>query len=57
MVNFIKSSWQTKMFILNVCIYMGALIWTTVQAYARLEYNRSDFNKPIIIEVPKEEKK
>jgi hypothetical protein len=33
---------QTKLFILTFALYMIALIWTTVQAYVRLEYNRSD---------------
>lgn len=41
---------QTQFFILTGAIYMLALFWTTLQAYARLEYSRSDETKPIIIE-------
>ena len=40
---------QTKYFIFTVALYMIALIWTTAQAYARLEYSRSDVSKPILI--------
>lgn len=47
---FRKSHSQTKFFIFMFALYMGALIWTTFQAYARLEYSRSDFTKPIIIQ-------
>lgn len=53
---FRKAHPQTKFFILTVAIYMLALVWTTIQAYARLEYSRSDFPKPIIIQTqPTEE--
>lgn len=42
---------QTKFFILMALIYLGAIIWTTVQSYARLEYNRADKeSSPIIIQ-------
>lgn len=42
---------QTKFFIFNLAIYMIAIIWTTIQAYARLEYSRTGVpNKPIIIQ-------
>jgi hypothetical protein len=57
MVKFFKASWQTKLFVLNMAIYAVAIIWTTVQAYARLEYSRSDFKKPIIIDIPQEKEK
>lgn len=41
---------QTKFFILMVVIYIGALVWTTAQSYARLQYSRSDkAHGPIII--------
>lgn len=33
-------------------IYLGIMIWTTVQAYARLSYSRSDVVKPIMIQTP-----
>lgn len=56
-VKFINANWQTKLFVINLAIYAVALIWTTVQSYARLEYSRSDFKKPIIIDIPQEEKK
>lgn len=42
---------QTKFFILMAVIYLGAIIWTTVQSYARLEYSRTDKEwDPIIIQ-------
>lgn len=41
---------QTIYFAIMVFIYMAALIWTTVQSYARLEYSRSDRQKPILIQ-------
>ncbi len=47
---FIKAHSQTKFFIFMFVLYMGAIVWTTIQAYARLEYSRSDFPKPIIIQ-------
>ena len=47
---FIKSDRQTKYLILMLLIYMTALIWTTLQSFARLEYSRSDAPPtPIII--------
>lgn len=45
---------QTLYFILMAVIYIGALLWTTAQSYARLEYNRSDGGTPIIIQ-PKQD--
>lgn len=47
---------QTKIFILISAIYMIALIWTTVQSYARLSYSRSD-GSPVVIEMPSHETK
>ena len=49
---FKKSHPQTKFFIFNWVIYMIAIIWTTIQAYARLEYSRTGSSNPIIIQVP-----
>lgn len=40
---FVTSSWQTKLFIFMLLLYMVALAWTTVQSYVRLAYNRSDW--------------
>lgn len=40
---------QTKFFIFTVVLYMAALFWTTLQAYARLEYSRTGISKPIVI--------
>jgi hypothetical protein len=48
---------QTKFFILMWAIYMIAMIWTTVQAYARLTYSRSDLTPPIVIKVPTADQK
>jgi len=45
-----SSNRQTKYFIFTLVLYMVAIIWTTLQAYARLEYSRSDFSKPILIQ-------
>lgn len=42
---------QTKFFIFTFAIYMIAIIWTTLQAYARLEYSRSGNSKPIVIHI------
>lgn len=39
---FREASWQTKLFILTFLLYMGAMAWTTIQAYARLEYSRTE---------------
>lgn len=36
-----QASPQTKYFIWTWVIYSIAIIWTTVQAYARLEYSRT----------------
>lgn len=41
---------QTKIFVLMGSLYVLAMIWTTVQAYARLSYSRSDEVRPIIIQ-------
>lgn len=38
-----KISWQTFLFIFMLVLYMAAIVWTTVQTYARLSYNRSDW--------------
>ena len=46
---FKDSNRQTKYFIFTLLLYMLAMIWTTLQAYARLEYSRSDISKPILI--------
>lgn len=43
---------QTKFFIFMWAIYMIALGWTTVQAYSRLTYSRSDMIPPIVIRIP-----
>lgn len=40
---------QTKFFIFTVVLYMAAILWTTLQAYARLEYSRTGTSKPIVI--------
>lgn len=47
---FKASNKQTKYFIFTLALYMIALIWTTLQAYARLEYSRSDLSRPILIQ-------
>lgn len=39
--NLLSADTQTKIFILMIAIYMGALVWTTVQSFARLEYSRT----------------
>lgn len=54
---FQKAHRQTKFFILMLAIYMIALMWTTVQAYARLAYSRSDIASPTIIRIPLPEQK
>lgn len=41
---------QTKYFIFTLVLYMVAILWTTFQAYARLEYSRSDSAKPLLIQ-------
>jgi hypothetical protein len=38
-------------------IYMAALAWTTVQAYARLAYSRSDLGSPTVIHIPAPDQK
>ncbi len=48
--SFKNSGLQTKLFIFTLLIYMLALIWTTFQAYARLQYSRSDLVGPIFIQ-------
>lgn len=47
---FSASNRQTKYLVLTFLLYIIALMWTTVQAYARLEYSRSDISRPILIE-------
>ena len=49
-------SWQTLFFLLTMAIYMIALFWTTIQAFLRLEYSRTDMSKPIVIEIPPSDK-
>ena len=49
---FYTANKQTKYIILMAFIYVTALVWSTLQAYARLEYSRSDRHKPIIIQEP-----
>lgn len=39
--NLVSADIQTKIFILMIAIYMGALVWTTIQSFARLEYSRT----------------
>lgn len=41
---------QTKLFIFMGIMYGAAMLWTTVQAYARLAYSRSDVSSPIVIQ-------
>lgn len=36
-----EASPQTKYFILTWVVYSIAIVWTTAQAYARLEYSRT----------------
>ena len=43
---------QTQFFILMSAIYLIALAWTTVQAYGRLVYDRSNLQSPMIIQAP-----
>lgn len=40
---------QTKYIIFMLAIYLSALVWTTFQSYARLQYSRSDLG-PIFIQ-------
>lgn len=47
-----KAHPQTKFFVFTLAIYMIALFWTTFQAYARLEYSRSDRSDPVVIRIP-----
>lgn len=47
--SFKDSNRQTKFFIFMIAVYMIALAWTTIQAYARLEYSRSGEARPIVI--------
>ncbi len=49
--HFKNSNRQTKFFIFMFALYTAALVWTTVQAYARLEYSRSDEQKPIKVRI------
>lgn len=48
---------QTKFFIFMGMIYMIAIVWTTIQAYARLAYSRSDLNPPVVIKIPTSDQK
>jgi hypothetical protein len=52
---FKQSNRQTKFFIFMCALYTLALIWTTVQAYARLEYSRSNEQKSIQVLILNEE--
>lgn len=55
--SFKNSNRQTKFFILMWAIYMAALAWTTIQAYARLTYSRSDLSAPTVIHIPAPDQK
>jgi hypothetical protein len=48
---FKESNRQTKFFIFTLAIYMIAIFWTTIQAYARLEYSRTGNSQPIVIHI------
>ena len=48
---------QTKFFIFMWALYMIAMVWTTVQAYARLAYSHSDLSSPIVITIPPPDQK
>lgn len=48
---FIDSDRQTKFFIFTLVIYMVAIIWTTLQAFIRIEYSHSDVSRPIVIQI------
>lgn len=52
---FDKAHRQTKFFVFTFLIYMIAMVWTTIQAYGRLVYSRSD--APVTIEIPPAEHK
>ena len=41
---------QTKYLILMYAIYLAAIAWTTVQAYARLSYSRTGTERPLMSE-------
>lgn len=41
---------QTKYLILMYAIYLLAIVWTTVQAYARLSYSRTGTERPLMSE-------
>jgi hypothetical protein len=47
---FLSSNKQTKYFVFTLVLYMVALIWTTIQAYARLDYSRTGTSQPILIQ-------
>lgn len=49
--SFLRTDRQTQFFIFMLVLYAAALIWTTVQAYARLEYSRSNALKPITVRI------
>lgn len=49
---FRESHPQTKFFVFTWAIYMIAIFWTTIQAYARLEYSRTNSSsKPVVIHI------
>lgn len=52
MQQFRRAHLQTQFFVLNLAIYLIALLWTTAQAYLRLEYNGSGPVTPIFVETP-----
>lgn len=45
---FIESSRQTKLFVLNCILYTLLIVGTTVYCYARLDFVRSYKTKPVI---------
>lgn len=53
---FKEANRQTKFFIFMWALYMVAIVWTTIQAYSRLEYSRTDSAKPIVIHIQPSDK-
>ena len=53
---FLNARKQTKFFILMTAIYLLALVWTTIQSYARIYYGRTEIGAPIVIQIPSEQK-
>jgi hypothetical protein len=48
---------QTKIFVFTIAIYFLIIIWTTIQAFLRLEFNRTGVNHDqILISQPIEQK-